>query len=111
MAVIGLRDCSGGDCFGPCLNCQCDIDVHFGTVGDLPSNQTRCGDCAAKFNNTIYTLNYSSTPGYLQPFNLCDKLQRSSRYTGSGTAQSQSCMWSTVFPGCTGYPNAFIWGY
>lgn len=109
MVVIGLRDCSGGDCLGPCLNCQCNLDVHFQNVVDLPSNQTRCGDCAAIFNNRIYSLGYSSTPGFLQPYNLCDALQRSSRYTGQGTAQSQSCLWSTAFTGCTGHPNAFFW--
>jgi hypothetical protein len=63
------------------------------------------------FNNKIYSLDHSSTPGFLQPSNLCDSLQRSSRYTGQGTPQSQACLWSTAFTGCTGHPNAFFWSH
>jgi hypothetical protein len=103
MVAVGLP-CAAPNCWGICKPCQCNLDLHFQTVSEIsptPSPNTNCGDCVAKFNNNIYSLAANTTPGYPFPFNLCGAFQRSSRYTGDGTAPSTYCMWSTLIsPAC-----------
>ena len=77
--------------------------MHFGTVGDLSAPNERCGDCAATFNNTIYSLTANTSPGASNhpPLSCTGGISAASRYAfGNPSPDNMYCLWYTNFIGC-----------
>jgi len=94
-----------------CIPCQCNLDVNFGSVSEVPGPppiDCRCGDCAALFNNTTYNLAHTqSMGGQSPPYYQCLNVSPASRYNGSFPT-GYYCIWHLNFPGCHA-PNIFLY--
>ncbi len=94
-----------------CTPCQCNLDVNFATVSEVPGpppTDCRCGDCVSLFNNTTYNLDHTQSPGGQSPPSYqCENVSPAARYDGSYPS-GYYCIWQLNFPGCSA-PFPFLY--